>query len=291
MAPCDEETGKPTNASTSDCRTCANHIKWCYESAHFDENDRPIKVTLEECMDQVAGMAQECGPAGCRYACSLCSSNESKKTFKANLGLPMNEPAPLSGVSSSAEVSDNVYQQSENAKKKAAAEAAEAARKAQEAQDKAAADTAATGAVPTAAATGAVPAAAATGAVPAAAATGVDYADAEQKIKDDIEKRTADDAAKEEEIAAAEKKEKEEKAEEEKKRVADANKAAADATDAAKKALEDASAASTEKHEAALQDDVDAEAAPSQKGKVQHGPIWNAKHAADAEGDAPSASR
>ena len=35
---CNEKTGEPTNGSTSDCRSCEHHIKWCYESSHFGED-------------------------------------------------------------------------------------------------------------------------------------------------------------------------------------------------------------------------------------------------------------
>ena len=138
-APCDEKTGKPTNGSVSDCRSCQKHIQWCYESAHFDENDRPVAMSLEECMDEVGKRAMECGPAGCRHACSVCSSKESKMVYKAMLGLDMKEPAPLSPVSEAVADKVNAADATENAEKAAKAKAANAERQAQEAQAAAAA--------------------------------------------------------------------------------------------------------------------------------------------------------
>ena len=265
--PVDGPTGE--HESTSDCRNCRDHINWCRNTLHTDANNRPVPVSLEQCMDEVADQAVECTPAGCRYACSVCQTNESKAFMRAVLGLPMDEPSSPSNAQQAAEVADAAIDQTDNQKKAAAAKAAEArrraqqqaaeatsaqikqhdeatqaaadaaARKAKEAQeardaaapDKTAADTAVTGAVPTPAATGPV-----------------DQVDAEQKIKDDIERRAA-------EIAAAGEKEEEERAEEEKKRqeaagegLADANKAAADA---AKAAEADAKKAAAEANEAA----------------------------------------
>jgi len=69
----------------------------------------------------------------------MCSSKESKQVYKAGLGLPMNEQAPESNVAAAAEVANNAADATDNAKKKAAADAAEAKRKAQEAQANAAA--------------------------------------------------------------------------------------------------------------------------------------------------------
>ena len=103
----------------------------------------------------------------------------------------------------------------------------------------------------------------------------LDHADAEQKVKDDIEKRAAEDAAKEKEIAAAEKEEKEKKAKEEKKKeeesggwLENANKAAAEAAEAAKKALEDASAARTEGFSDAMKEEEEKHAAAARNGEA-----------------------
>ena len=179
---CDEKTGKPTNGSVADCRSCEHHIKWCYESSHFDESGRQVQMSLEECMDYVADAAQECGPAGCRYACSMCSTEESKMTYKGRLGLPMNEPAPVSSVSAAAEIQNNQNDATDNAKRKAQAEAAEAAREAEEstttASSQAAAAAEASGQATGSAATAATTAAeaAATQAAAAAAAAAAEAA-------------------------------------------------------------------------------------------------------------------
>ena len=184
---CDEKTGKPTNGSVADCRSCEHHIKWCYESTHFDESGRQVSMTLEDCMDYVADKAQECGPAGCRYACSMCSTKESKMTYKGRLGLPMNEPAPISPVAAAAEIANNQKDETDNARRKAQAEAAQAAREAEESstavssqaaaasgQATGSAATAATTAAEAAAAEAAAAAAAAAAEAAAAAAAGVD---------------------------------------------------------------------------------------------------------------------
>ena len=181
---CDEKTGKPTNGSTADCRSCEHHIKWCYESSHFDESGRQVQMSLEECMDYVADAAQECGPAGCRYACSMCSTKESKMTYKGRLGLPMNEPAPISSVSEAAEIQNNQNDATDNAKRKAEAEAAQAAREAEESTTTASSQAAAaaeasgqaTGSAATAATTAAEAAAAEAAAATAAAAAAAEAA-------------------------------------------------------------------------------------------------------------------
>ena len=130
-------------------------------------------------MDYVADAAQECGPAGCRYACSMCSTKESKMTYKGNLGLPMNEPAPVSSVSAAAEISNNQNDATDNAKRKAEAEAAEAARVAEEstttASSQAAAAAEASGQATGSAAASAAAAVAAAAACVAAASAAVVY--------------------------------------------------------------------------------------------------------------------
>ena len=184
---CDEKTGKPTNGSTADCRSCEHHIKWCYESSHFDEDGKGIQMTLEDCMDYVADEAQECGPAGCRYACSMCSTKESKMKYKGLLGLPMNEPAPISSVSTAAEIKNNQDEATDNAKRKAEAEAAQAARAAQEATT-----TASSQAAAAAEASGSATEAAGSAATEAAEAAAAEAAAAEAAAEEAAKVATAD---------------------------------------------------------------------------------------------------
>jgi hypothetical protein len=69
-----------TGESTADdCRTCGLHINTCATSAHFDDEHRIKEMSLDDCIDMVAGKAKEC---------AACRSPENKQAFQDRVGRP-----------------------------------------------------------------------------------------------------------------------------------------------------------------------------------------------------------
>jgi len=66
-----------TGGGAIDCRPCEAHISTCMSTTHFGKDKQVLKVTLGDCLDEVAGLGEEC---------SACNSTESNKAYQLRLG-------------------------------------------------------------------------------------------------------------------------------------------------------------------------------------------------------------
>ena len=63
----------------ADCRSCDAHFSTCMGTTHMNEDNTVQKLTIDDCMDEVAGTASD--------GCDLCNTTESKRAYKVRLGM------------------------------------------------------------------------------------------------------------------------------------------------------------------------------------------------------------
>ena len=66
-----------TGGGAVDCRPCDGHISTCMSTTHVGKDKQVKKVSLDDCLDEVAGLGEEC---------SMCNSKESNKAYQMRLG-------------------------------------------------------------------------------------------------------------------------------------------------------------------------------------------------------------
>ena len=66
-----------TGGGAVDCRSCDGHISTCMSTTHEDKARRVQKTTLDDCLDEVAGLGEEC---------RMCNTKESNKAYQMRLG-------------------------------------------------------------------------------------------------------------------------------------------------------------------------------------------------------------
>ena len=63
----------------ADCRSCDARFSTCMGTTHMNEDNTVQKLTIDDCMDEVAGTASD--------GCDLCNTTESKRAYKVRLGM------------------------------------------------------------------------------------------------------------------------------------------------------------------------------------------------------------